>query len=118
MIMYLPMTAKVLSLPEQKTLRLQCRFRTLAEAGKIARLLSGYYPDPLSAYYGLNELMLNAVEHGNLGIGAEKARLIQEGLWREEIERRLTLNENAEKFVHVTLEADATQVCVWIRDQG
>ena len=47
---------------------------------------------------GLLELFVNAIEHGNLGIGyEEKTRLLGEGILSEEIERRLELPENADK---------------------
>jgi hypothetical protein len=53
---------------------------------------------------GLSELIINGIEHGNLGISyAEKSRLKQEDGWTEEIARRLALEENADKRVVVDL---------------
>ncbi len=48
----------------------EARFRlcTFEEAKNLAFLIANCFPDPRSAVYGLNELLINAVEHGNLGI--------------------------------------------------
>jgi hypothetical protein len=55
-------------------------------------------PEPRSAVYGLNELLINAVEHGNLGITYdEKIKLVVEGRLESEIERRLALPQNQAK---------------------
>ncbi len=65
-------------------------FRTLSEARKAAFAVAQCFPDPSRVAYGIHELMLNAVEHGNLEIKyQEKTKLILSGKWQEEIERRL-----------------------------
>ena len=65
------------------------RLRTFDEAKNLAFLIANCFPDPSSAVYGLNELLINAVEHGNLGIRYdEKTRLILEGCMEREIERQ------------------------------
>ena len=70
-------------------------FRTLEEAANLAYKIAACFPEPQKAAFGLNELMHNAVEHGNLGIGYdEKANLLRSGSWREEVERRLNFPEN------------------------
>lgn len=69
--------------------RAEFSFRTTDEARNIATLLANVAPDPDSVVLGLSELMLNAVEHGNLGITyEEKTRLIADGELAREIERR------------------------------
>ena len=51
-------------------------FRSLDDAHLLAGTLAGICPDPASVAMGLTELLVNAVEHGNLGISyAEKKRL-------------------------------------------
>ncbi|MBX9657093.1 MAG: response regulator [Nitrospiraceae bacterium] len=66
------------------------RFQTLGEARQLATLLAHAYPDPSRVVTGLLELLLNAVEHGNLGITYdEKSRLLDRGQLDEEIARRL-----------------------------
>ena len=68
---------------------------------------------------GLLELFVNAIEHGNLGIGyEEKTRLLGEGILSEEIERRLELPENADKKVTVEIEKSGDRAAVTVADQG
>jgi anti-sigma regulatory factor (Ser/Thr protein kinase) len=52
---------------------------------------------------GLTELLVNAVEHGNLAIGCErKQALLKRGEWEAEISRRLALPEYAERNVRLS----------------
>ena len=95
------------------------RFRTLEDARNLAFMIANCFPEPQVAVYGLNELLINAVEHGNLGISfAEKTKLVLEGRIFEEIERRLALPENREKWGLLTFETSAGQLCVRIKDEG
>jgi CheY-like chemotaxis protein/anti-sigma regulatory factor (Ser/Thr protein kinase) len=95
------------------------RFRSVAEACLLARTLGRACPDPGRATLGLQELMVNAVEHGNLGITyAEKTELVLSGRWHEEIARRLALPENAEKSVEVRFSRQRDGVAMTIRDDG
>lgn len=95
------------------------RFRTLPEVAALSGFMSRYFPDPPRAAYGLSELMLNAVEHGNLGITYdEKKDLMFSGTWREEIEKRLLLPEHRHKFASLTYEVGEDGLKAIIRDQG
>jgi CheY-like chemotaxis protein/anti-sigma regulatory factor (Ser/Thr protein kinase) len=97
----------------------QFSFRTLAEARALAAVLAAGFPDPAAAALGLVELLVNAVEHGNLGITLhEKAALLKAGAWEQEIERRLASPENRGKRVEVRFAREAQQVEVRIRDCG
>ncbi len=79
--------------------------QTLDDAHTISRALASFCPDPQSAVMGLSELLLNAIEHGNLGIGYElKTELLNNGTWHQEIERRVSLPENADKFVTINFK--------------
>jgi hypothetical protein len=63
--------------------------------------------------------MLNAVEHGNLGIGyQEKGQLMLDGALDQEIERRLALPEYAARQVRVDFERTPTGVSYVVRDEG
>ncbi len=98
-----------------------CRFqfRSLNEARDLSTLLAQACPDPETVITGLNELMINAVEHGNLGIGyEEKGRLNETGSWEKEINRRLGLPEMRNKQVEVTFERRDGEIHVHITDQG
>lgn len=93
--------------------------RTLEEARRLAAALAAQFPDPATAGIGLLELIVNAVEHGNLGIStAEKAALLQRGSWEQEVQRRLVLPENAAKQVRVHLQREAGRLLVEIGDDG
>lgn len=106
-----------------KTLRLlqtaSFTIRTIDEARDIGTILANACPDPDSAVVGLTELLLNAVEHGNLGITyEEKSAMRDKDEWQREVERRLALPENAEKHVDVVVERTAAEVRFTIRDSG
>ena len=93
--------------------------RHLDEAQNTAFLLGSLYPRPELAATGLYELMLNAIEHGNLGIGhMEKARLLASGGWEAEVERRLGMTENASKVVRVQFAQMPGRLEVMITDEG
>jgi hypothetical protein len=95
------------------------RFRTFDEAKNIACFVSVLFPDAERVFYGLNELLMNAIEHGNLGITyAEKTQLVLSGTWQQEVDRRLLLPENAEKFVELIYSASKDELTVHIKDQG
>lgn len=91
----------------------------LKEATVIASYLASLYPDPESAFIGVHELIVNAVEHGNLEIGYEKkSELIENNLWAEEIERRMAMPHNESKEVEIRLYRCASSIKLYIKDQG
>ncbi len=93
--------------------------RTLDEAQSLASYLARLCPQPETAAMGLTELIINAVEHGNLGVSyQEKAALKLEDRWAEEIARRLALPENRDKRVAVDFVRDDKQIAFTVRDQG
>ncbi len=98
---------------------IEFRFRTLDEANVLAEFLAGLCPNPHNARFGLAELMVNAVEHGNLGISyEEKARLKREDRWLEEVQRRLALAAYRDKHVHVALVRDGETLRLRVTDEG
>ena len=99
--------------------RAEIVYRNLAEAADLALLLADASLDPHRTVNGYSELLVNAVEHGNLGISyQEKSRLLLAGGWREEVESRLRSPQYAELFVSVLLEKTPTALVVTITDQG
>ena len=95
------------------------RFRTLEAARDLAMVLANACPQPSKAVIGMSELLVNAVEHGNLGIGyEEKSRLREEHRWEEEIARRLQDPQYADRQVEVHYRRDPAAVEVIIVDQG
>ena len=94
-------------------------FRTVEEAGVLAAFLALGCPDPGSAVLGLSELLVNSVEHGNLGVTyAEKSELKRRDGWSEEIARRQALPENCDKRVRVSMARSGAQVSIRIVDEG
>jgi CheY-like chemotaxis protein/anti-sigma regulatory factor (Ser/Thr protein kinase) len=95
------------------------RFRTLEETSNLSYLVAHCLPNPHLAVQGLNELMMNAVEHGNLGISyAEKVELLMTDRWHEEIERRLHMPAYQDRFATLEFEKRADNFCITIRDMG
>lgn len=93
-------------------------FRTIDEAHDLGTMLANSCPDPSKAVIGLTELLVNAVEHGNLGVTyAEKSQLHPDELLAE-ISRRMTLEENRGKDVEVRFERRNGAVRFTISDQG
>lgn len=91
----------------------------LEEIDKAAEQLATYFPDIKTARLGLHELLLNALEHGNLGITYdEKTTLVREGTWREEVMRRLHLPQNQHKKIHTHLLENDRGLTLYIRDEG
>ena len=93
--------------------------RTLDQARDLAGVLANACPDPESAVVGLTELLVNAVEHGNLGITyEEKTALRNCHDWEAEVLRRLDLEQNAEKKVDVHFQREDGEIHFNIRDVG
>lgn len=94
-------------------------FATVEEARTLAIMLSTLCPDPNIVSMGLTELLLNAVEHGNLGITyAEKSQLKREDRWEEEISNRLAKPEYTDKKAAVSFSRHANRIVFTITDQG
>ncbi len=95
------------------------RFRTLEDGRMLANFFARACPEPEKTVLGLQELLVNAVEHGNLGISySEKTHLLVNDLWQTEIERRLALPDLGARQVEVTFSRDAQSIRFMIRDQG
>lgn len=94
------------------------RFRTPQEAEQVAVMIASATSDPEHAMV-IAELLLNAVEHGNLGITyAEKGKLLDENAWEREVTQRLALPENADRNVEVRMKRVDGSLQIEIEDQG
>jgi anti-sigma regulatory factor (Ser/Thr protein kinase) len=94
-------------------------YQTMPQCHDLAALLAKACPNPKRTVIGLSELMINAVEHGNLGISYdEKSALIEARRWAAEVDLRLQLPENAAKWVKVTLLKSPSRTRFRIEDQG
>ena len=99
--------------------RAEFHYRSLDEGRELARLLASACPAPRKVVVGLGELLVNAVEHGNLGIGyAEKGQLLESGKLDQEVARRMELPEYRELEVEVSYERSEEEIRIRIQDQG
>lgn len=95
------------------------RFRTLGEAECLAAFTAHCFPDPERVLPGLAELLTNAIEHGNLEIGYErKSRLLDNGTWAAEIERRLEILPYATRHAEIIITRKDDGFYAIITDQG
>ncbi len=94
-------------------------FRTPQEAQNLAIALSSVAATTHSLTFGLAEILVNAVEHGNLGIGFEaKGRLKANGLLAREIEARLASAEHRDKHATLHVERSDSRVIFTVSDMG
>lgn len=84
----------------------------------VSRLaLSCERPDRVAI--GLAELLMNAIEHGSLGLGFDaKRRLLGDQTLRQEIARRLALPPWQARTVSVDVDTYADLVRFTVRDEG
>ncbi|MDQ7073445.1 MAG: ATP-binding protein [Gammaproteobacteria bacterium] len=95
------------------------QLKTIHEAHALASYLSDICPDSQKVITGLTELMINAVEHGNLAIDYdEKNQLTKQGKLNQEIQRRQALPEYKDKYVNVSFQLTETVIEITIEDQG
>lgn len=95
------------------------RFRRLDQVGPLIQVLASLCAQPENVASGLSELLVNAVEHGNLGLSyAEKKRLRLENNWEAEMERRQSLPEYRERSVLVRVARLSDHLEFTIIDQG
>ena len=94
-------------------------FRSLEDVRAVSSLVACACPEADKIAMGLSELMVNAIEHGNLGIGYdEKSELRKQDLWESEIAKRLELPENKDSFASIDVLNNAENVEFTITDQG
>lgn len=94
-------------------------FRTIAQATQLGALLAQLCPRPGTAALGLAEIMVNAVEHGNLAISyAEKSLLKRADRMDAELERRLADPKYAGRRAMVEFERTPDRLRFTVTDQG
>jgi len=95
------------------------RFRRLDEVGPLIEVLASLCPNPAVAAGGLTELLVNAVEHGNLAISyAEKKRLRLDNAWEGEVARRIDLPEYGRRVARVRVQRQSNLLEFTISDEG
>lgn len=95
------------------------RIHNLHQCNLVATQVAHLCPEPQRVVTGISELLVNALEHGNLKIGyAEKSNLMRSGTWQMEVERRLSTSENSNGYIELEFKVEADTVQIKIRDQG
>lgn len=96
------------------------RFRTIEEAKALAHAIAMRCDiHAKKIELGLNELFLNAIEHGNLNIdNLEKAKLKLDNTWHTEVEKRLSQPQYHAKDVAVQVDFSPDLIRIIITDQG
>lgn len=95
------------------------RFRELDDLSPLVNRLSALAAEPTKVSLGLTELMLNAIEHGVLGISSEEKRaLARAGDVHDEVRRRLAAPEYAGLDALVTVTLDGELLCFLVTDPG
>ena len=95
------------------------RFRTIEEAEGLTYLLAAACPDPDRAAVGLSELLINAVEHGNLEISYDETTAAIERRSRGAlVESRLADPAYRERFAELRFEHLPDRYRILIKDQG
>lgn len=93
--------------------------QSLKEAEALTTMLSLACPEPSAVALGLSELLVNAIEHGNLNITyQEKSKLLETGNWNAEIERRLKDERYKDRLVEILFQRVENQIEITITDQG
>ena len=94
-------------------------FRSLEDVRSVSSLIACACAEPDKIAMGLSELMVNAIEHGNLNIGyTEKSELRKQDMWESEITKRLELPENKDTYASIDVLNSADDVKYTITDQG
>ncbi len=94
-------------------------FKTIDDVHSIATLVASACPSSERSLTGLFELMLNAIEHGNLGIGYDvKSELNKNGKWVEEVNRRQQLDVNRNKLAQIHFKRKKDHIEITISDDG
>ena len=94
-------------------------FRSLDDVRSISSLIACACNEPDKVAMGLSELMINAIEHGNLHIGyEEKSELRKQDKWESEIAARLELPEYKDSYASVEVLNNSNGVTFTIADQG
>lgn len=95
------------------------KFRSLDDVRSVSSLVACACDEPDKVAMGLSELMINAIEHGNLHIGyEEKSELRKEDKWESEIASRLDLPENKGVYASIDVLNHSDGVTYTITDQG
>lgn len=94
-------------------------YRTVKGAKKIASVIAGATNNSDQVMMAITELLVNAIEHGNLEIDSDtKSRLMLENLWEEELEFRLNSEYYKNRKACVEIIKKDNKLIIKITDEG
>ena len=112
----------LVDLPQSNTVQadgVPVEVQTLDDARRVSTQLAGLAQEPDKIVMGLYELIVNGIEHGNLGVGYRlKSCFKEKSAWIQEIERRLQLDENKNKSVKIVCRVNQDKLSFEISDDG
>jgi DNA-binding response OmpR family regulator len=95
------------------------RFRTPDDVVKLAPVIAQLFPEPERRAAGIAELMMNAIEHGNLEIGQErKADWLARGVYDTEVVTRLMTPPYTDRWAELIVNRRDDGLMIVIMDQG
>lgn len=95
------------------------RLQDVHEVFPAAQYIAQHFARRHEVIFGIHELLMNAVEHGNLGVGyAHKTELIANGRWEAEIAARRASVIYAQRYVDIVLGIDDAWSTLTIADAG
>lgn len=94
-------------------------FRNARDIARLLPRLLRHCSNPDLARLGLSELMVNAVEHGNLALShADKTAALAAGTWAQQITARLADRDLGERRAHIALFSTQQSLRILICDEG
>lgn len=95
------------------------RFRTPCDVEKLVPVIARLFPHPERSAAGIAELMMNAIEHGNLEIGHErKADWIARGIYGSELMKRLQTPPFSSRWAELIVNRRDDGFMIVIIDEG
>lgn len=95
------------------------QFRTIEDIQHLSAFIIQCFPEPQKVELGVWEMMMNAVEHGNLEISYdEKTEYLRNGTLRREIDRRLSMPKYSNRFSLLDLFSREDRIEMRIADGG
>jgi DNA-binding response OmpR family regulator len=95
------------------------QFRTVEEGDRILLVLAKCWDDFPKEFFGVKELLINAVEHGNLQIMYDrKSEFIHKGIYHEQLELRQQKPENLKKYVTLRFKRLENVIEIMMEDMG
>jgi CheY-like chemotaxis protein len=93
--------------------------RTFTDIDRITPYLAQMFPNPECAAIGISELLVNAIEHGNLEIGYQaKTKLLDTHAWSSEVAHRLADPKYNQRKVTIRLRQLPDRTELTIADEG